>query len=70
MPSIHIPKAAFWSIMIPERLDQPKNYGSQKTARIRQKIKEVFGWDCTMNDDTLLKRYFVTADGDLIMKLK
>jgi hypothetical protein len=57
-------------MMVPERLDQPKNPDSQKTARIRQKIKEIFGWDCTMNDDTLVKRYFVTADGDLIMRLK
>jgi hypothetical protein len=57
-------------MMIPERMDQPMNHDSQKTARIRQKVKEVFGWDCTMTDDTLLKRYSVTADGDLIMKLK
>jgi hypothetical protein len=57
-------------MMVPERLDQTKNPDSQKTARIRQKIKEVFGWDCTMKDDTLVKRYFVTADGDLIMRLK
>ncbi len=33
------------------------------------KIKEVFGWDCTMNDDILVKRYCVTAEGDLIMRL-
>jgi len=57
-------------MMVPERLDQTKNPDSQKTARIRQKIKEVFGWDCTMKDDMLVKRYFVTADGDLIMRLK
>jgi hypothetical protein len=56
--------------MIPEMMEQPKKYDSQKTAQIRQKIKEVFGWDCTMTDDTLLKRYSLTTDGDLIMKLK
>ena len=57
-------------MMTPERADQSKNQYNQKTVRIRQKIKEVFGWDCTMSDDTLVKRYSVTADGDLIIRLK
>jgi len=57
-------------MMTSERADQSKNQYNQKTVRIRQKIKEVFGWDCTMSDDTLVKRYSVTADGDLIIRLK
>ncbi len=51
-------------------LEKPKTHDTQKTALIRLKIKEVFGWDCTMNDDMLVKRYFLTPDGDLIMRLK
>jgi hypothetical protein len=43
---------------------------SRKTVLIRQKIKEVFGWDCGLNDDMLLKRYTITSDGDLIVIVK
>ena len=43
---------------------------SQRPVQIRQKIKEVFGWDCTMEDDVLVKRYAMTSDGELIMILK
>jgi len=57
-------------MMTPEKTDQSINPLNQKTVRIRQKIKEVFGWDCTMSDDMLVKRYSVTADGDLIIRLK
>jgi len=56
-------------MMRSEQQDQPKNPDNLKTALIRMKIKEVFGWDCTMNDNILLKRYYVTAEGDLIMRL-
>jgi phosphoribosylpyrophosphate synthetase len=56
--------------MILKMVEQPEKYNSPKTAQIRQKIKEVFGWDCAMNDDMLLKQYTVTDDGDLIIKLK
>ena len=43
---------------------------SWKTVQIRQKIKEVFGWDCAINDDMLLKRYSITSDGELIVIVK
>jgi len=43
---------------------------SRRTTLIRQKIKEVLGWDCTMNDEMLVKIYAVTTDGDLIMRLR
>jgi len=43
---------------------------SRKIIQIRQKIKEIFGWDCAMNDDILLQRYTVTSDGDLIVIVK
>ena len=56
-------------MMKSERQEQPKNPDNLKTALIRMKIKEVFGWDCTMNDDLLVKRYCVSAEGDLIMRL-
>jgi hypothetical protein len=53
-----------------KKVEQLEKYDSPKTARIRQKIKEVFGWDCAMNDDMLLKQYTVSDDGDLIVILK
>jgi hypothetical protein len=37
---------------------------SQRIVQIRQKIKEVFGWDCTMKDDVLVKRYSMTSEGN------
>ncbi|HUT38256.1 MAG TPA: hypothetical protein VMW77_03025 [Methanoregula sp.] len=43
---------------------------SQRIIQIRQKIKEVFGWNCTMKDDVLVQRYSMTSDGELIMILK
>jgi hypothetical protein len=43
---------------------------SHRIVQIRQKIKEVFGWDCTMKDDVLVKRYTMTSDGELIMILR
>jgi hypothetical protein len=46
-----------------EMMEKPMTTESRKTLQIRQKIKEIFGWDCTMNDDMLLKRYTVTSDG-------
>ncbi len=56
-------------MMKSDNLEQPKITYNPKTARIRMKIKEVFGWECTMHDDALVKRYCVTAEGDLIMGL-
>jgi hypothetical protein len=53
-----------------EMMEKPMTPESRKTLQIRQKIKEIFGWDCTMNDDTLLKRYTVTSDGELIVIMK
>jgi hypothetical protein len=50
--------------------EQSKRFDSRRTTEIRQKIKEVLGWDCTMNDEMLLTNYTVTTDGDLILRLK
>ncbi|MFA5347608.1 MAG: hypothetical protein WC294_05690 [Methanoregula sp.] len=51
-------------------VERPDKYDNPKTARIRQKIKEVFGCDCAMNDTMLLNQYAITDGGDLIVKLK
>jgi hypothetical protein len=51
-------------------MTRPNTIDSRKTVLIRQKIKEVFGWDCGLNDDMLLKRYTITSDGDLIVIVK
>lgn len=42
----------------------------RKTVQIRQKIKEIFGWDCAMKDDMLVKHYAITSDGELIVIVK
>jgi hypothetical protein len=54
----------------PEMMGRPMTNESRKTVQIRQKIKEIFEWDCTMNDDMLLKRYTITSDGELIVIVK
>ncbi|NMB79227.1 MAG: hypothetical protein GYA23_09070 [Methanomicrobiales archaeon] len=38
--------------------------------RMRQKFREVFGIDATMNDETLARRYRLTRDGELIVILR
>jgi phosphoribosylpyrophosphate synthetase len=53
-----------------EMIEKPMITESQKTVQIRQKIKEVFGWDCVMKDDLLLNRYTLTSEGDLIVIVK
>ena len=51
-------------------IKRPDTNESRKTIQIREKIKEIFGSDCAMNDDMLLKRYTVTSDGELIVIMK
>jgi len=59
------------SVICDDTVEQSWIYDSWRTTRIRQKIKEVLGWDCTMNDEMLVKIYAVTTDGDfLIMRLR
>jgi phosphoribosylpyrophosphate synthetase len=43
---------------------------SQRHVQIRKKIKDVFGWECMMNDDALVKCYSITIDGELVMILR
>jgi len=43
---------------------------NQRLVQIRQKIMDVFGWECTMTDDALVKCYSITLDGELVMILK
>jgi len=50
--------------------EKPMINKSSKTVLIRQKIKEIFGSDCEMNEDILLSRYTITSDGDLIVIVK
>lgn len=48
----------------------PDTNERRKTIQIREKIKEIFGSECAMNDDMLLKSYTVTSDGELIVIVK
>jgi len=53
-----------------EIIEKPVTCKSGKTVQIRQKIKEVFGWDCAMKDDLLLQGYTLTSNGELIVIVK
>ena len=37
---------------------------------VREKFHEVFGSECTLRDDVLMKRYNLSPDGELIMFIR
>ena len=45
-------------------------YDVQKIQQIREKVKQVFDWNCSMNDAMLLRRYTLDSDGDLVMIIR
>jgi len=45
-------------------------YDYRHLDRIREKFHAVFGSQCTLRDDVLMKRYTVSADGELIMFIR
>jgi len=45
-------------------------YDYRRLGRIREKFHEVFGSECTLRDDVLLKRYNLSPDGELIMFIR
>ena len=47
--------------------EQTMGYDVQKIQQIREKVKQVFDWNCPMNDAMLLRRYTMDSDGDLVM---
>jgi hypothetical protein len=51
-------------------MEKPMVNENQKIVRIRQKIKEIFDCDCSMNDQMLMKRYAITDNGELIIFVK
>jgi phosphoribosylpyrophosphate synthetase len=72
MPCIDIPVKDSFLNMLSQTgiMEKPITHESRKTIQIRKKIKEIFGSDCFMNDDMLLKRYTITSDGELIVIVK
>jgi hypothetical protein len=72
MPCIDIPVKDSFLNMLSQTgiMEKPITHESRKTIQIRKKIKEIFGSDCFMNDDMLLKRYTITSDGELIVIMK
>ena len=44
--------------------------GSGYCDAVREKFRTVFGSECTLPNDCLMKRYAVTSTGDLIMILR
>ena len=51
-------------------MEKPLANENQKNLKIRQKIKEIFDCDCSMNDHMLMKRYGITDNGELILYLR
>jgi hypothetical protein len=55
--------------MLMQAIPQKQN-SVQTFSLLRQKIKDVFGQETSMNDDMLSKRYTLSSDGDLILILR
>jgi hypothetical protein len=51
-------------------IDNAEILKNERLIQIRKKIKDEFGWECTMNDDMLVKCSSITIDGELVMILK
>jgi hypothetical protein len=51
-------------------IDNAMTSRNQRLVQIRQKIKDVCCWECTMTDDALVKRYSITIEGELVMIVK
>lgn len=51
-------------------MEQPLANENQKILKIRQKIKEIFDCDCSMNDQMLMKRYAITDNGELVIYVR
>jgi len=52
---------------------EPARQGTARSGycdRVREKIREVFGSECNLPNDLLMKRYAVTSTGDLIVILR
>ncbi|MEI7857564.1 MAG: hypothetical protein WCH85_08685 [Methanomicrobiales archaeon] len=47
-----------------------EEHNSAKLCRIREKIREVFGEETSMNDAMIAHRYTLSSNGDLIMILR
>ena len=45
-------------------------YDYRRLDRIREKFHEVFGSECTLRDDVLMKRYNLSPDDELIMFIR
>ena len=52
---------------------EPARQGTVKSGycdHVREKIREVFGSECTLPNELLMKRYAVTSNGDLVVILR
>jgi len=60
----------FW-IMVSQTvmIDNAMTSGHQRLVQIRKKVMDVYGWECILTDDALVKRYSITLDGELVMIL-
>jgi hypothetical protein len=53
----------------PGVMESVPGYDRERIRRIREKIRIVFGGECTMDDSLLSRRYTLTESGDLVMIL-
>ena len=56
-----------------ERTSRPAALFTEDPARVqkvRDKFREVFECDVTLDDNVMMQRFSVTAEGDLVMRIR
>lgn len=66
-PAILVPAILFTGMMDMAAQEHSTGYDFRHLDRIREKFHEVFGSECTLRDETLVQRYTIAPDGELIM---
>jgi hypothetical protein len=67
-----IPVSVHFTVIMLSAAKAPEtmNLRGQNTETVREKFREVFGCECTIRDEVLLRRYSLSDEGDLILFLR
>jgi hypothetical protein len=66
-PAFLVAAILFTGMMDVGAQEHSTGYDFRHLDRIREKFHEVFGSECTLRDETLVQRYTIAPDGELIM---
>ena len=70
-PTFKYPSVFVTFMMIDMAADKTTTVSDYRPRdRIREKFHELFGSECALRDDALIKRYTLSPDGDLIIFIR